>query len=124
MEPQPPSPSDILTHIKGVENVHCVLPESESARHLYRKLFGPPAHTDGDWTEFKPGGFELAVTSGHSQKFVITFKTDRLDELRPKLETLLSRELEILHGDYGDYLEVCPDQGFCIHFFESHARKR
>lgn len=115
-------PSDILPYITGIENVHCELSNHLVAREFYAKLFGPPAHTDGDWSEFKPAGFDFAVTSGIHDKFVITFKVVHLEELRARLLELFTIDLETKHGDYGRYLELCPGEGFCIHFFEALPR--
>lgn len=122
MEHRQQSQSEIVSHIKGLENVHCVLNDPDDARSFCAELFGPPAHTDGEWSEFKIAGLDFAVTKGESPKFVITFKADRLDELRKLLEQKLSATLPIEHGDYGDYIEVSPAEGFCLHFFEAKKR--
>lgn len=111
-----------MSHIKGVENIHCVLDEPSPARVFYEELFGPPAHVDGDWSELKIAGFDFAVTSGNGQKFVITFKVQNLHGLRAKLEQKLSGGVEIQQGEYGDFVEVCPKDGFCIHFFEAKKK--
>ncbi len=121
MQHRQPLQSEIASYIRGVENVHCALPAPGKARELYEMLFGPPAHQDGEWSEFKISGFDFAVTLSENTRFVITFKVERLTELCVLLEESLSTTLAINHGDYGDYVEVCPGEGFCIHFFE--ARK-
>lgn len=118
------SKSEIVSFIKGLENVHCALDDPGPARDFYSRLFGPPAHTDGEWSEFKVAGFDFAVTAEKRAKFVITFRAQRLEKLRRLLEARLSMHLSIQHGDYGDYLEVCPAEGFCLHFFEAKARRR
>lgn len=119
MEHRRPLQSDVLSYIKGLENVHCVLRDPGKAREFYTDLFGMPSHTDGAWSEFKISGFDFAVTSGDKPKFIITFKVERLDQLRELLEQKLSIALSLEHGDYGDYVEVCPGEGFCVHFFQS-----
>ena len=122
MQHPQPSQSEIVSHITGIENVHCVLTDPEQTREFYAELFGPPSHMDGDWSEFKISGFDFAVTRGENARFVITFKVKELGELRELLEEKLSTRLPIQHGDYGDYVEVCPEQGFCLHFFEAKER--
>ncbi len=122
MQYRQPSQSEIISHIKGLENVHCALEEPTPAKEFYASLFGAPAHVDGDWSEFKVSGFDFAVTYGKPKKFVITFKVEGLEELRSKLERLLSLPLVIKHGEYGNYVEVCPSDGFCLHFFESKKK--
>lgn len=122
MEHRQPLQSEIFSHIEGLENVHCVLKDPGKARDLYSDLFGSPSHTDGDWSEFKISGFDFAVTAGKRPKFVMTFRVDGLNELRGLLEQKLSIALPVEHGDYGDYVEVCPEEGFCVHFFELRKR--
>lgn len=124
MQHPQPSQSEIISHIKGIENVHCVLPDPRKTLEFNTRLFGPPSHTDGDWSEFKISGFDFAVTRGESTKFVITFKVKGLGELCELLEERLAARLSIQHGDYGDYVEVCPGNGFCLHFFEAKKRDK
>lgn len=122
MQHQQPLPFEIISHIKGIENVHCVVDDPRKVRDFYAALFGEPAHTDGEWSEFKIAGFDFAVTAGDKRKFVITFKVERLAELHALLESRLSTRLTIQHGEYGDYVEVCPPDGYCLHFFEAKKR--
>lgn len=119
MPHQQPLPSEIVAHIKGIENVHCVVDDPREVRDFYASLFGAPAHIDGEWSEFKIAGFDFAVTAGEKRKFVITFKVERLAELCGLIEAKLSTRLTIQRGEYGDYVEVCPGEGFCLHFFEA-----
>ena len=122
MQHQPQLQSDILKFITGIENVHCAVNDAGNAREFYSKLFGPPQHEDGSWSEFKIAGLDIAVTVGSKPMFVITFTVEKLMELRSLLEERLSKKLQIQRGDYGDYLEVCPEEGFCLHFFEPKTK--
>lgn len=122
MQYPPQSQSEIACFIKGLENVHCVLENPQSVRDFYSRLFGPPGYTDGEWSELKIAGFDFAVTAGKTKKFVITFKAERLEELRPLLEAVMSLSLPVQRGDYGDYIEICPADGFCMHFSEAKPR--
>ncbi len=118
MQHQPQLQSEIIKHITGVENVHCCVSDPEKTREFYSALFGLPQHEDAPWSEFKVGGLDIAVTYGTKPKFVVTFRVDKLAELRNLLASALSAKIDIQNGEYGDYVEVCPDEGFCIHFFE------
>ena len=111
-----------LKYITGIENVHCVVSDAGKARDFYSQIFGSPQHEDGSWSEFKIAGLDIAVTGGNKNKFVITFTVEKLGELRAILESKIAGKLEIQHGDYGDYVEVCPNEGFCLHFFESKKK--
>lgn len=123
MQHQQQSQSEISAYVRGLDNVHCVLQDPSRARDFYANLFGPPQHTDGEWSEFKIAGFDFAVTAGERAKYVITLKVERLVQLHRLLEERMAEHLEIQHGDYGDYVEVCPSEGFCLHFFEARKKR-
>ena len=122
MQHQQQLQSEILKHIIAVENVHCSVSDPGKTRELYSLLFGTPKHEDGSWSEFNVAGLDIAITHGTEPRFVITFRIDELAQFRELLASLLSAEPEIRHGDYGDYIEVCPDEGYCIHFFDPKVK--
>lgn len=110
--------SDIRKFITGVENVHCTFPDPDRAKDSLTSLFGPAEHVDGSWTEFKVAGLDVAVTSASETKFVITFTVERLEELRDVLIERKLAEPQLQTGDYGNFIEISPEKGFFIHFFE------
>lgn len=122
MQRQQRLPSEIRSFIRGLENVHCVLEDPAGARDFYARIFGPPQHRDGTWSEFKIPGFDFAVTAGSPPQLVITFKVERIGELAALLEEEFSRAFPVQHGSYGDFLEVSPAEGFALHFFEAKKR--
>jgi len=118
MQHPPQLHSEILKHITGLENVHCTVTDPGKVRKFYTKLFGSPQNQDGSWPEYKIAGLDFAVTFGSQPKFVVTFTVGEIESLRSKLENEIRTKVAIKHGDYGNYIEICPEEGFCIHFFE------
>ena len=110
--------SEIISYIKGIENVHCVVSDPDKVGEFWAGLLGKPKHQDGAWSEFTIGGLDVAVTGGVTPKSVITFKVENLSALRSVLHDKGYPVTEIQHGEYGDFVEVSPDEGFAFHFFE------
>jgi hypothetical protein len=110
--------SEIIPYIKGIENVHCVVGDSGKTRGFWTGLFGEPKHQDGTWSEFSIGGLDVAVTGGAAAKSVITIRVENLAGLHSLLKDKGYPVTGIQHGDYGDFAEVSPDEGFAFHFFE------
>ncbi len=110
--------SEIARYIKGIENVHCVVSDPGRVKDFWTGLFGDPRHQDGPWSEFLIGGLEMAVTGGASARSVVTFRVENLAGLHSILKGSGFPVTDIQHGEYGDFAEVSPEEGFVFHFFE------
>ncbi len=110
--------SEIARHIKGVENVHSAVANPDRLAEFYAALFGSPKHQDGTWSEFEVADLDIAVTAGSSGRSVITFRVEDLPSLHSLLEGGGFPVTGIQRGEYGDYVELSPGEGFVFHFFE------